>query len=111
MLPYINAKPSQLSGGQQQRVAIARSLLLSPSFLLLDEPTSALDPENTQLLIQILLSLQSSGKGLIIATQDIAFASQLMDRVFLIEDGNIVATYDQTISSDLPEKIKSFLAR
>ncbi len=109
MLPYIDSKPSELSGGQQQRVAIARALLLSPTFLLLDEPTSALDPQNTELLIQILLSLQAAGKGLVISTQDTAFASKILDRAFLMENGNIIETYDQTISSYFPETIRNFL--
>lgn len=106
MLAYINSRPHQLSGGQQQRIAIARALLLQPSYLLLDEPSSALDPANTELLIQI---LQSCGKGVIISTQDMTFASKLLNRAFFLENGSLVETYDKAIDSKLPHKLAQFL--
>ncbi len=87
---YTSAYPQELSGGQQQRVAIARALALSPLFLLLDEPTSALDPENTQRLVEILKQLRELGKGIILSTQDMAFAKATFDRALFLEEGMVV---------------------
>lgn len=90
---FAHSYPHELSGGQQQRVAIARALVLNPSFLLLDEPTSALDPENTQILMNILLAERDKGKGLIISSQDMAFAKKILDRGLFLENGKIKGHY------------------
>lgn len=105
MLAYIDAKPYQLSGGQQQRLALARAFLLNTSYILLDEPTSALDPENTERLIKL---LKSSKQGILISTQDMSFAAQLLDRAYFLEDGVIIESYDS--AGPLPEKMNQFLS-
>lgn len=90
MEKYGDSYPQQLSGGQQQRVAIARALALDPEMLLFDEPTSALDPQNAHVFAQILKRLCIQGKGIVIATQDMSFASQLLERAYFLESGKIV---------------------
>lgn len=105
MLPFLASKPSQLSGGQQQRVALARALLLNKPYLLLDEPTSALDPENTTRLINLLLTSQ---KGIIISTQDLTFATQILTRAYFFENGSILESY--AADKIIPPKIRQFLS-
>jgi ABC-type polar amino acid transport system ATPase subunit len=101
---YTAAYPHELSGGQQQRVAIARALALDPLFLLLDEPTSALDPENTGRLIEILKRLRDEGKGIIIASQDMAFGAALFERAFFLEEGVLVEAVDNLSSRSRASK-------
>ncbi|MEX0940214.1 MAG: ATP-binding cassette domain-containing protein [Candidatus Babeliales bacterium] len=94
MHEFIDKYPFELSGGQQQRVAIARGLCLNPQVLLLDEPTASLDPFNTDLLITILKRLSKQGLTIGLSTQDMHFANKLLDRIYYIENGEIIEFCD-----------------
>jgi general L-amino acid transport system ATP-binding protein len=112
MAEYAASYPNQLSGGQQQRVAIARALCMQPKVLMFDEPTSALDPEMTREVLDIIISLTTTGMTMICVTHEMAFAKQIADRVVFIDRGQIV---EQGTPSDLferpqTERLKSFLS-
>lgn len=78
-------KVSDLSGGQAQRVAIARTIVLQPSLLLLDEPFSALDAATRKELQQWLLDLRRKlGLTVILVTHDIDEAFELADRILVL---------------------------
>lgn len=82
--------PGQLSGGQQQRIAIARSLLLKPSLLLLDEPFSALDAKIRQQMREELKRIQSElGITVIFVTHDQEEAMAISDRIAVMKQGCI----------------------
>jgi spermidine/putrescine transport system ATP-binding protein len=79
---------SQLSGGQKQRVAIARSLVLEPSLLLLDEPLGALDLKLREQMKIELKKLQADvGTTFIYITHDQSEALVMSDRVAVMNEG------------------------
>lgn len=89
--PLLDAVPYHLSGGQQKRVALAATLAVNPSVLLLDEPMAALDPRTQELLLRILNEWHAMGKTLVVATHDIRMVSHMVDRIVLFgEDHRIV---------------------
>ena len=83
--------PGALSGGQQQRVALARSLIVEPSVLLLDEPLSNLDALLREQMRVEIRRLQKSLKiTAIYVTHDRVEAMTLSDRVIVMRDGRII---------------------
>jgi iron(III) transport system ATP-binding protein len=82
--------PGQLSGGQQQRVALARSLVVEPSILLLDEPLSNLDAKLREHMRGELKALQRrTGITFVYVTHDQAEAMALSDRIAVFRRGRV----------------------
>ncbi|MGV3003202.1 ABC transporter ATP-binding protein [Vibrio sp. E150_018] len=83
--------PHQLSGGQRQRVALARALVVKPRILLLDEPLSALDAKIRKHLRQQIRDIQKEmNLTTIFVTHDQEEAMIMSDRIFLMNQGEIV---------------------
>src|SRR6266699_674619 len=86
----IKHRPSELSGGQMQRVAIARSMVNSPSLILLDEPTGAVDTETAQQLVDLLKRLNSEDQvTIVVVTHDTDISAQAKRQVRL-KDGRVL---------------------
>ncbi|MEI9973117.1 MAG: LPS export ABC transporter ATP-binding protein [Ignavibacteriota bacterium] len=78
-----------LSGGERRRVEIARSLVISPSFLLLDEPFSGIDPIQVSELQRIIFDLKRSGIGILVTDHNVRETLSVTDRAYIINNGSI----------------------
>lgn len=84
--------PLALSGGQQQRLAIAATLAMEPSILVLDEPTSNLDPLGKEEVFQIARRLNKErGMTVVMAEHEVEVLAEYADRVIVLDAGAIVA--------------------
>ena len=95
--------PHQLSGGMRQRVALARTLAVDPSVLLLDEPFSAVDAQTRMVLQRELAqTLKRAGKTALLITHDLLEAVTLSDRVLVMSrrPGRII----DEIVVDIPDR-------
>ena len=83
-------RPGELSGGERQRLALARALVLEPTWLFLDEPTSQLDGPSRQEMVDLLEQrLGDHPAGVILATHQVDLALRLSDRLGVLHDGRI----------------------
>lgn len=78
-----------LSGGERRRVEVARSLAISPSFVLLDEPFAGIDPLAVLDIQRIILQLKASGIGVLLTDHNVRETLQVTDRAYIISSGRI----------------------
>lgn len=100
---FIDNYPHQLSGGMRQRAALARTLAVDPSVLLMDEPFSALDAQTKMVLQQDLgKTLAETGKTALFITHDLVEAIALSDRVLVMTQRP--GTIFEEIVVDIPDR-------
>jgi lipopolysaccharide export system ATP-binding protein len=78
-----------LSGGERRRVEIARSLVISPAFMLLDEPFSGIDPLTVLDIQKIIVQLKESGIGVLVTDHNVRETLRVTDRAYIINNGQI----------------------
>ncbi|ADG82327.1 ABC transporter ATP-binding protein [Thermincola potens] len=85
LTPFAHCYPHELSGGMKQRVALARTLAMDPTILLMDEPFSALDAQTRTMLHKELQEIwQKTGKAIIFITHNVEESLILADRIILM---------------------------
>ncbi len=88
---FLFRHPHELSGGQRQRAAIARALVVGPSFVVADEPTSMLDVSSRTGIMHLMQRLaQDMGVAYLYVTHDLAVARYMCHRIAVMYLGKIV---------------------
>lgn len=98
MLNLLNIEPIRLrkgvslSGGERRRCEIARSLMITPKFLLLDEPFAGVDPIAVNDIQSIVRDLSDLGIGVLITDHNVRETLAICDRAYVIKDGELLAS-------------------
>ena len=90
--PIRDRKGISLSGGERRRCEIARSLMITPKFLLLDEPFAGVDPIAVADIQNIVKSLKDLGIGVLITDHNVRETLAICDRAYVIKDGSLLAS-------------------
>ncbi|MEM2123575.1 MAG: ABC transporter ATP-binding protein [Candidatus Bathyarchaeia archaeon] len=83
----LSRPPYKLSMGEKRMVTIASILAYDPELLLLDEPTANLSYTNIMEIKRILAEAKNKDKAVLVASHDIEFIAETMDRIYILYDG------------------------
>jgi ABC-2 type transport system ATP-binding protein len=85
-----DTRSKALSGGQKQRLSVALALVNDPDIIFLDEPTTGMDPQARRQLWDVIATLRSRGKTVLLTTHYMEEAQQICDRVAIVDHGHII---------------------
>ena len=86
----LDNRGDELSGGEQQMLAIGRALMRNPGLLLLDEPSEGLAPKLVAEVGEVLRSLRATGLAILLVEQNLALATGVGERVYVMNKGLVV---------------------
>ena len=96
--------PHEFSGGQRQRIAVARAIVLEPTFVVLDEPTSALDMLIQAQMVDLLRDLQKRRNlTYLFISHDLRVVAALASRLLVMRQGKVVEAGDAAELFQQPE--------
>lgn len=106
LVPVMNTRfPPQISYGEQKRVALARTLIVDPSYVLYDEPTTGLDPITSKNVHDLIRSVSRHlGTTAVVVSHDMRNALETADRIAVLDAGQVVdlGTPAEILKSTVP---------
>ncbi len=87
-----NTRGQSLSGGERRRVEIARTLSMSPRFILLDEPFAGIDPISVIEIQQLIQGLSERGIGVLITDHNVRETLGICQRAYILHDGQVLSS-------------------
>lgn len=90
ILPDVNAPVCNLSGGERQAVAICRCLMFQPKIILLDEPTASMALWEQEKVLELIRTLKTRGRSIIMVTHNLRELFQVADRAVVLKEGRTI---------------------
>ena len=106
LVDYLNRSIFALSSGEKQQIAIGSVYALAPKVYIFDEPSANLDYAATKRLAEIMGKLKHAGYTIFVVEHRFYYLRDLIDRVFLIQEGKIEREFTREEFCSLPEETR-----